>query len=156
MALNFAATSFIYDGLTYLNNFIGTNIFASWVIMNLIEFPAQIVCYYTLSRFGRRPSVAVTFLCSGIFLLLTCLNLLKVVRDSHSWIVFAFFIVAKFSITQTFSAIIVQAPELFPTNLRSFGYGICSFSGKLASVFSPFVSLYLVCKININILLLLY
>jgi hypothetical protein len=52
-------------------------------------------------------------------------------------------VLAKFSITQSYSAIILHSPELFPTNLRSFGYGISLFSGKLTSIISPFISLYL-------------
>jgi hypothetical protein len=55
-----------------------------------------------------------------------------------------FYLLAKFSSTQAYSAVILHAPEIFPTNLRSFGYGICLFSGKLTSVLSPFISLYLV------------
>jgi hypothetical protein len=40
-----------YDGLTLLNANFGENIFVNWTIMNLIELPAQIICYYFISRY---------------------------------------------------------------------------------------------------------
>lgn len=73
MALNWFATALVYDGLAYLNNFIGENIFLNWIIMNLIELPAQFVCYYLISRSGRRVTVALTLILSGIILLTTLL-----------------------------------------------------------------------------------
>lgn len=59
-----------------------------------------------------------------------------------SWVKLVLFVAAKFIITQSYSAIILHAPELFPTNLRSFGYGLCLFSGKLTAVLSPLISFY--------------
>lgn len=144
MALNWFATALVYDGLAYLNNFIGANIFVNWVLMNLIELPAQFVCYYLISRWGRRVTVALTLVLSGLTLLAT---LLVEYFESKSvqglgWIKLLLFVAAKFIITQSYSAIIVHAPELFPTSLRSFGYGICLFSGKLTAVLSPLISFY--------------
>ena len=71
MALNWFATALVYDGLAYLNNFIGENIFLNWIVMNLIELPAQFVCYYLISRSGRRVTVAITLVISGCVLLAT-------------------------------------------------------------------------------------
>ena len=79
-----------------------------------------------------------------------------------NWLKLALYVIAKFSATQAYSAVILHAPEIFPTHLRfivlffvyyfssnvnysrSFGYGVCLFSGKLTSVISPIISLYLV------------
>lgn len=71
MALNWFATALVYDGLTYLNNFIGENIFVNWIAMNLIELPAQFVCYYLISRYGRRITVSLTLILAGVTLLAT-------------------------------------------------------------------------------------
>lgn len=65
------------------------------------------------------------------------------------------YVSAKFIITQSYSAVILHAPELFPTNLRSFGYGLCLFSGKITSVISPIISLY-ISKIAPNLPALIY
>lgn len=145
MALNWFATALVYDGLAYLNNFIGENIFLNWVLMNLIELPAQFVCYYLISRSGRRVTVALTLVLSGVTLLATLLVEYSEAKWSLglAWLKLVLFVLAKFIITQSYSAIILHAPELFPTNLRSFGYGICLFSGKITAVLSPIISFYI-------------
>ncbi len=142
MALNWFATALVYDGLTYLNNFIGENIFLNWIAMNLIELPAQFVCYYVISRYGRRLTVSLTLILAGGTLLLTLVDIIPFF-EQITWLKLILFVVAKFILTQSYSAVILHAPELFPTNLRSFGYGICLFSGKITSVLSPMISLYL-------------
>jgi hypothetical protein len=142
MALNWFATALVYDGLTYLNNFIGENIFLNWIAMNLIELPAQFVCYYVISRYGRRLTVSLTLILAGFTLLLTLVDIIPFF-EQITWLKLVLFVIAKFILTQSYSAVILHAPELFPTNLRSFGYGICLFSGKITSVLSPMISLYL-------------
>jgi len=142
MALNWFATALVYDGLTYLNNYIGENIFFNWIAMNMIELPAQFVCYIVLSRFGRRLTTSVTLVLVGFILLLTCLDSIEVIAQL-AWFKLVLFVMAKFIITQSYSAVILHAPELFPTNLRSFGYGISLFSGKVTACISPMISIYL-------------
>jgi len=142
MALNWFATALVYDGLTYLNNYIGENIFFNWIAMNMIELPAQFVCYIVLSRYGRRLTTCVTLVLVGFILLLTCLDTIQVIADL-AWFKLILFVLAKFIITQSYSAVILHAPELFPTNLRSFGYGISLFSGKVTACISPMISIYL-------------
>jgi len=143
MALNWFATALVYDGLTYLNNHIGENIFFNWIAMNMIELPAQFVCYLVISRYGRRLTTSVTLVLVGATLLLTCLDVIEVVAQQE-WFKLLLFVLAKFVITQSYSAVILHAPELFPTNLRSFGYGISLFSGKVTACISPMISFYLV------------
>jgi MFS family permease len=143
MALNWFATALVYDGLTYLNNYIGENIFINWVSMNLIELPAQFMCYFVISRYGRRLTTSLTLILAGFILLASLVDTLEFVAVHCQWLKLAIFVLAKFIVTQSYSSVILHAPELFPTNLRSFGYGICLFSGKVTSMFSPMISIYL-------------
>lgn len=110
--------------------------------MNLIELPAQFTCYYIISRYGRRLTVSITLILAGLTLLATFIETFEF-AEKIPWIKLVLFIFAKFIVTQSYSAVILHAPELFPTNLRSFGYGICLFSGKITSVLSPMISIYL-------------
>ena len=142
MALNWFATALVYDGLTYLNNFIGENIYINWILMNLIELPAQFVCYLIISRYGRRLTISITLIAAGVILLGSLLEMIDFI-DSLEGFKLAIFVLAKFIITQSYSGVIIHAPELFPTNLRSFGYGICLFSGKITSSISPIISIYI-------------
>ncbi len=154
MALNWFATALVYDGLTYLNNFIGENIFFNWIMMNLIELPAQFVCYYTVSRYGRRLTVCITLIVAGAVLLMTLVDLIDFFAHL-TWVKLVLFVLAKFVLTQSYSGVILHAPELFPTQLRSSGYGLCLFSSKITSVFSPMISLYL-SKIAPNLPAIIY
>lgn len=142
MSLNWFATALVYDGLTYLNNYIGENIFINWISMNLIELPAQFVCYLVISRYGRRLTTSITLILAGFILLASMIEMMEVFEKAL-WLKLAIFVMAKFIVTQAYSSVIIHAPELFPTNLRSFGYGICLFSSKITSVFSPMISIYL-------------
>lgn len=118
MALNWFATSIVYDGLQYLNSFIGENIFINWIVMNMIELPAQVICYLVISRYGRRYTVSITLLLTGLILFATCLKQLPYFQEYLTWYKFTLFVLAKFVVTQSFSAIILQSPELYPTNFR--------------------------------------
>ncbi len=142
MALNWFATSIVYDGLTYMNNHIGENIFLNWIAMNMIELPAQVMCFVVISKYGRRLTVSTTLIVSGCLLLSTCLDLFDFMKDL-AWFKFCLFVAAKFTVTQSYSAIILHSPEMFPTNLRTFGYGISLFSGKITAILSPMISIYL-------------
>jgi len=142
MALNWFATSIVYDGLTYMNNHIGENIFLNWIAMNMIELPAQVMCFIIISKYGRRLTVSMTLITSGFLLLSTCLDLFDFMKNL-TWFKFCLFVAAKFTVTQSYSAIILHSPEMFPTNLRTFGYGISLFSGKITAIISPMISIYL-------------
>lgn len=131
----------------------------------MIELPAQVICYLVISRYGRRYTVSITLLLTGLILFATCLKQLPYFQEYLTWYKFTLFVLAKFVVTQSFSAIILQSPELYPTNFRyivdiirsflhlnfechliwfrSFGYGISLFSGKLTTLISPMISFYL-------------
>ena len=117
MALNWFATALVYDGLTYLNNYIGENIFINWVSMNLIELPAQFVCYLIISRYGRRLTTSFTLILAGVILLASMVEMFEFVEKCQ-WIKLVIFVLAKFIVTQSYSSVILHAPELFPTSLR--------------------------------------
>ncbi len=117
MALNWFATALVYDGLTYLNNYIGENIFINWVLMNLIELPAQFVCYLIISRYGRRLTTSFTLILAGVILLASMVEMFEFVEKCQ-WIKLVIFVLAKFIVTQSYSSVILHAPELFPTSLR--------------------------------------
>ena len=119
MALNWFATALVYDGLTYLNNYIGENIYINWVLMNLIELPAQFVCYLVISRYGRRLTTSITLILAGVILLASMIEMFEFV-EKMQWIKLVIFVLAKFIVTQSYSSVILHAPELFPTNLRYF------------------------------------
>ena len=71
MSSNWFATGLIYDGLTYLNSFVGENIFINWTLMNIVELPAQIVCHICLSRIGRRLTTSIFLVLCGTILIIT-------------------------------------------------------------------------------------
>ncbi len=110
--------------------------------MNMIELPAQVMCFIVISKYGRRLTVSVTLIVSGFLLLATCSEIFDFIKNL-SWFKFFLFVAAKFTVTQSYSAIILHSPEMFPTNLRTFGYGISLFSGKLTAILSPMISIYL-------------
>lgn len=143
LIISWYVTGLIYDGLTYLNSSIGENIFLNWLLSSLVEFPGQILCHYTVSKYGRVTVASLSLISSGVFLFCSLLDLIKIFENLW-WLKLGVFMMAKFSITISYSTIILHTSELFPTYMRSFGYGFCLFSSKLSSIVSPIISLYLV------------
>jgi hypothetical protein len=132
ITFNWFSTTLVYSGLNYYNNFLfndqnDNNIFLNWILITLIELPAQLVCYMMVSRWGRRPTISTTMILTGFFLISTSFDLI-LLADDHRWITtfksqisyirLGLILVAKFFITQSYNGVILQAPELFPSKLR--------------------------------------
>jgi MFS family permease len=54
-------------------------------------------------------------------------------------------IVLKFLASASFAIIYLYSTELFPTNVRTTGLGICSMIGRLGAILGTFSNDYLVC-----------
>ena len=46
--------------------------------------------------------------------------------------------VGKFCMTAAFGTVVLYAPEIYPTNLRNFGFGMASVWGRIGAMIAPF------------------
>jgi OCT family organic cation transporter-like MFS transporter 4/5 len=58
--------TFVYFGLTVYSVLVGSNKYASFILVALIELPAYAATYLSMNRFGRKFSLCSTLMISGI------------------------------------------------------------------------------------------
>ncbi|XP_022900494.1 organic cation transporter protein-like isoform X2 [Onthophagus taurus] len=104
--------------------------------VSLIEVPAYFVCNYTLSRIGRRLTLAPGFIFSG----LACLAFIFVPEDQH-YSRLALFLLGKFFATVAYTVLYMYTTEMFPTCLRHSLLATCSMFGRLGSMVAPQIPL---------------
>ncbi|CAN0880314.1 Organic cation/carnitine transporter 7 [Linum grandiflorum] len=113
-------------GIDYRNIFITT----------LAECPGAILAILLVDKIGRKYSMAsLLFLC--------CAFVLPLVVHQTSLVTTMLLFCARICITGSFAIAFVLAPELYPTSVRSTGFGIASSMGKIGGITAPFVAVRL-------------
>ncbi|XP_021340155.1 solute carrier family 22 member 6-B-like [Mizuhopecten yessoensis] len=110
-------------------------------VFSLVEIlVANNLTYYGIVM--MTPSFAVGrylgfFLGSSVALLLTIITI-HFDSDVVRIVEVVLFAVGRGAISNSFSAIYLYTPELFPTNLRNAGLGVASAAGRLSGIIAPF------------------
>jgi len=99
---------------------------------SLAEFPGLIFTFVIIELIGRKKTMAVEFLmAAGAFLLLLiCVS--KLVLTSFLFIVRAV-------VAGVFQVVFVYTPEVYPTNARALGLGVCNTAARLGGILTPIV-----------------
>lgn len=127
--------AFVYYGISLNIQDFGGNLFISFLIAGLIEFPSYIFCSFAFRYLGRRPLTAAMMYGSG----LACLGIIPFASNSYEVIRISIAMIGKFCITCSYGLIYVYAAEIYPTVLRQTGVGSCSIAARLGSIMAPFV-----------------
>ena len=109
------------------------NIYINGLVNGLIEIIIYLISGDLAARFGRRSMLASSFALSGIAALLAltpCVN--KIIpNDVFGWI-------GKIGICAAFNQIVLQIPELYPTNMRAIAIGFPNSVARVFTMFSPY------------------
>ncbi|KAK3774180.1 hypothetical protein RRG08_056386 [Elysia crispata] len=131
--------SMVYYGLTLnVGSIIEGDIYLNFFIISVLE----VVCYFLLVLFltgpiGRKPVFCICVLLGGVACLATALPI--VLRYNAAWINTVLSNLGKFFITCSFALVWIYTPELIPTTLRQSGLGICSMTGRIGGIISPYI-----------------
>ncbi|XP_022095073.1 uncharacterized protein LOC110981647 [Acanthaster planci] len=132
-----------YYGASLNSAHLAGNKYANFFFLGLAEIPAFFIIHFTMTWWGRRPSMGLFFLLSGLASITTAF-LPKQTEDgadlTAAIVVMA--ILAKLCITCAFSINLIFCSEVFPTPVRNIGFGIGAVVANLGTVIAPFV-LYL-------------
>ncbi|CAN1298964.1 Organic cation/carnitine transporter 7 [Linum perenne] len=113
-------------GIKYMNVFIAS----------LAECPGLAVAFLLVDRIGRKFSMAsMLFTC--------CVFILPLIVHQSSLVTTILLFGARICITGSFAIAFVLAPELYPTSVRSTGFGIASSMGRIGGMTAPFVAVSL-------------
>ena len=97
------------------------------------EFPGLIITFLIIDFIGRKKTMAVEFfICMvGFLLLFIC--------ASDSVITFFLFIIRAF-VTGVFQGVYVYTPEVYPTNSRALGLGVCNSASRVGGIITPVIA----------------
>ncbi|XP_055520971.1 solute carrier family 22 member 13b [Leucoraja erinacea] len=125
--------SFVYYGLSFSVGSFGKNIYLTHFIFGLVE-TLRGSCIWLLAKFGRRK-------CQGCFLWLggvSCLLVLAVPQGMAAGVT-ALAVLAKLSISCSFTVTYVYSTELLPTVIRQTGIGLVSMFARLGGIIVPLI-----------------
>ena len=97
------------------------------------EFPGLVITFIIVDIIGRKKSMAIEFVLAagGFLLLFICAS--KVVLTVFLFIIRAF-------VTGVFELAYVYTPEIYPTQSRALGLGLCNMAARLGGIVTPIVA----------------
>ncbi|XP_061172477.1 organic cation transporter protein-like isoform X1 [Saccostrea echinata] len=139
MCFTWVTNTLTYFGLTLTATSLAGNRFLNFFFMSCVEYISLILEYSMLRRFGRRTTTIFFHSLTGTSLALA--TLLKYFSDGDGTLILLSVLATfagKMSVTGSFSVLFLFTPELFPTNLRNVGIGMCSTFSRIGAMISPF------------------
>jgi len=131
------STGLIYYGLTLNSNTLGTELFTTFSIGKLLEFPTITLVIFLLLKSGRRITLIMFYCCSGLSLVLT--YFVPVGQYPYEWPLMVLNILGRISSISTLAVNYVYAAEIFPTVVRTAGLGSSSFWARVGPMIAPFI-----------------
>ncbi|XP_059151412.1 solute carrier family 22 member 6-A-like isoform X2 [Physella acuta] len=130
-----------YYGLFLTSSSLVGNRYVNFILMGLVDIPGDISNLFLLHFFGRKTVIMGLMTVAGTSLLTS--TLLVALGTSNTAIIMStvFSFIGKFGIGASFNTLFLYTPELFPTNLRSAGLGICSSVSRLGGMLVPYSNL---------------
>lgn len=131
-----AATAFVYYGLSVNSTSLSGDKYLNFALVCLVEIPGYTLALIALPRLGRRVSLVSSLLICT----LTC-GAAAWTPTSLYWTAILLFLTGKLAITAAFGVIYVYTAELFPTAIRSGAVGLSSTMGRVGAMIAPFAPL---------------
>ncbi|KAE8688227.1 Organic cation/carnitine transporter 7 [Hibiscus syriacus] len=106
-------------------------------ITTFAEFPGLIIVALTIDRVGRRLSMAILFF-------ICCILIFPLVFHQTQKVTTGLLFGSRVCITATFTTLFIYAPEVYPTAVRTTGFGSASSMGRIGGMICPYVAVALV------------
>ena len=129
--------SLLYLVSTFNVRSLAGNIFLNALFSALIEIPAIIICYicYKWQRIGRRITSSSSLISTGVVLFI----IIPLIQYDYETATTVLSLLGKGLVTITFSGVSVYSSEIFPTEVRNLGLGICGLLFTVAGLIAPFM-----------------
>ncbi|XP_013105063.2 carcinine transporter [Stomoxys calcitrans] len=122
----------VFDGHVRNVGSLPLNIFLTFTIACLSEFPAGVILLWTMDNLGRRWNACGSMVLSGVF------SLLAAFAPSDAYIV-AFAIIGRFFVNISYNVGSQYAAEVLPTVVRAQGVAFIHIMGYASTIVAPFV-----------------
>lgn len=131
-----ATNSFIYYGIVLrVGDFGGSNLFFAFTIAGLTELPSMIFTILCFKFLPRSTTNIFVYTTTGLL----CLAQPIFKYYEYGWLQQVTMMLAKLFNTCSFTCILYQTMELFPTSIRQTAYSSCSLAGRIGSILAPFM-----------------
>ncbi|KAK0400003.1 hypothetical protein QR680_003309 [Steinernema hermaphroditum] len=124
----------VYNGMSLFSTTLVGNPYMNYILSGLVELPAYLITPELLNRFGRRNTVIISHLFTGL-----CLTSLYFVPQEWSFLYITIWLCGKLATSMSFMCLFVYGSEIFPTAVRNSCMGICSMVSNLGAVLAPHV-----------------
>ncbi|XP_054165993.1 organic cation transporter protein-like [Oppia nitens] len=122
----------VYYGFSLNMADFGGNVYLSFLLGGVVEFPSSIISIFTIRYFGRKKSFF------G-FLVIISLASLAVIPSTSTVLKVTFALIGKFAVGTVWWVVEVYVPELYPTLMRNCASGSSQAMARLGSTVSPFM-----------------
>ncbi|XP_013183648.1 organic cation transporter protein isoform X2 [Amyelois transitella] len=124
------SSTLVYYGLSINAIELSGNSYLNYIVVLIIEAPANVCKLIFLDRFGRKKVIATAFF-------LTALILINYGFVPAGVLSLVMYLGGKFFITLAYNSLYVFAAEVFPTNYRTTLLAMCSTIGRIGSTVAP-------------------
>ncbi|XP_051909476.1 solute carrier family 22 member 2 [Hippocampus zosterae] len=132
LSYNWFTSAVVYQGLIMRLGIMGGNVYISFLISSLMEFPAAFLILFTIERVGRRlPFAAANAVAGAACFIAVFLH--------DGWLRTTVECVGRLGITMTFEMVVFVNTELYPTFVRNLGVSVCSTLCDVGGIVAPFL-----------------
>lgn len=124
-------------GLFYSTLDFSGNVFVNNAIILSASVATNAFMNWKIDSFKRKSMLITMFLATSLLL---CASIPVVESDRYIVIRMILIALGKFFSSGIYILLYVYTSELFPTSIRHFGLGTCSFASRIASVSAPFLA----------------
>ncbi|XP_026281211.1 solute carrier family 22 member 21-like [Frankliniella occidentalis] len=126
---------FVYEGLSIYSVHLSGDRYLNFVLVVLVEIPGALLAWRFMNRFGRRITLCVFLIITSV----CCFSyhFIPSGEEASPWPRTLAVMLAKLSVTVSFTVIYVVAAEMFPTKVRHSLYAFTSTLGHLGSMLAP-------------------
>ncbi|PKA65830.1 Organic cation/carnitine transporter 7 [Apostasia shenzhenica] len=131
------------------NSMEGSSLYKNVFITSLAELPGLLISAVIVDRIGRKLSIASLMFATFAFLF-------PLVFRERELTTTVLLFGARICMTGSITSLSIYAPEMYPTSVRSTGYGAASSVGRIGGIISPLVGVAMVDSCHRAAAILLY
>ncbi|XP_071798964.1 organic cation transporter protein-like isoform X1 [Asterias amurensis] len=132
-----------YLGATLNAANLAGNKYINVLLLGVVELPGYLIIHFTMTWWGRRPSLSLFFLVAGLASITTALLPQKTANGTDLTVaILISAMLIKLCIICSYSINTICCTEILPTPIRNLGFGVGAVCGNIGTVVAPFV-LYL-------------
>ncbi|XP_060068863.1 solute carrier family 22 member 3-like [Ylistrum balloti] len=140
-----STNSMTYFGLYLTSTSLTGNRHLNFFLNGLVELPGGFLYAILVNRIGRKKCSILFHAMTGVALIVS-VTLLEITGDNvNSPLAILSTVlnyVGKLGIASSFALLFLYTPELYPTNLRNVGLGLCSSAARIGGMIAPYSNIF--------------